>query len=48
MIAWFAIVFTGAYAAALSPFGVGAMRWLLRIEAYMLLVVDEYPPFSLD
>ena len=48
VIAWFSIVFTGAYPAALSTFGVGAMRWMLRVEAYMLLLVDEYPPFSLD
>ena len=48
VIAWFAIVFTGAYPAGLSGFGVGAMCWMLRFEAYMLLLVDEYPPFSLD
>ena len=48
VIAWFAILFTGAYPEGLSPFGVGAMRWLLRVEAYMLLLVDEYPPFTLD
>lgn len=48
IIAWFAILFTGAYPKGLSPFGVGAMRWLLRVEAYALLLVDEYPPFSLD
>ena len=29
-------------------FGVGAMRWRLRVEAYLLLLVDEYPPFSLE
>ena len=22
--------------------------WTLRVEAYMLLLVDEYPPFVLD
>ncbi len=48
VIAWFAIVFTGAYPPSLSTFGVGAMRWMLRVEAYLLLLVDEYPPFSLD
>ncbi len=48
VIAWFAIVFTGAYPAALMPFTTGAMRWLLRVEAYLLLLVDDYPPYSLD
>src|SRR5262249_26255694 len=45
--AWFAILFTGAYPHGLYEFGVGALRWLLRVQAYMLLLVDEYPPFSL-
>jgi hypothetical protein len=33
---------------SLRPFGIGVMRWALRVEAYLLLLVDEYPPFSLD
>lgn len=48
IVAWFAILFTGAYPTALYPFGVGVMRWTLRVEAYMLLLVDEYPPFELE
>ena len=48
IIAWFAILFTGAYPAGLHPFGMGVMRWMLRVEAYLLLLVDEYPPFTLD
>jgi hypothetical protein len=45
--AWFIILFTGAYPRGMYEFGVGALRWRLRVEAYMLLLVDEYPPFSL-
>jgi hypothetical protein len=48
VITWFAILFTGSYPASLYPFGAGVMRWALRVEAYLLLLVDEYPPFSLD
>lgn len=48
VIAWFSIVFTGSYPAVFSAFAIGAMRWMLRVEAYMLLLVDEYPPFSLE
>lgn len=48
VIAWFVIVFTGAYPASIHPFGMGVMRWVLRVEAYMLLLVDEYPPFALE
>jgi uncharacterized protein DUF4389 len=48
LIAWFAILFTGRYPAGLADFAVGVMRWSLRVEAYVLLVRDEYPPFSLQ
>ena len=48
VVAWFAILFTGDYPAGLYDFGVGAMRWMLRVQAYMLLLVDDYPPFSLS
>ena len=48
VIAWFAILFTGRYPASLYPFALGVMRWLLRVEAYLLLLVDEYPPFTLE
>lgn len=45
--AWFIILFTGTYPQGLHAFGVGALRWRLRVDAYLLLLVDEYPPFSL-
>jgi hypothetical protein len=46
VIAWFAILFTGAYPRGLYEFGVGVMRWHVRVEAFVLLMRDEYPPFS--
>jgi len=48
ILAWFAILFTGAYPRGLYDFAVGSLRWRLRVEAYLLLLVDEYPPFSLS
>jgi len=49
IIAWFAILFTGQYPKGLFDFVVGVARWGLRVEAYaILLVTDEYPPFSLS
>ena len=48
IIAWFAILFTGRYPASLYDFSVGALRWTTRVEAYLLLLHDEYPPFSLS
>ena len=47
-IGWLAILFTGSYPDGLYRFAVGYLRWSLRVEAYALLMHDEYPPFSLD
>jgi Domain of unknown function (DUF4389) len=46
--AWFAILFTGRYPASVAPFSIGVLQWNLRVEAYLLLLHDEYPPFRLD
>ena len=48
VIGWFAILLTGTYPEGLYRFAVGYLRWSLRVEAYLLLMHDEYPPFSLD
>jgi hypothetical protein len=47
LLAWAAIVFTGRFPASLRQFGMSVMGWLLRVEAYLLLLVDEYPGFEL-
>jgi len=48
VIAWLAILITGEYPQSLYNFGMGAFRWQTRVEAYLLLLVDKYPPFSLQ
>lgn len=48
VIAWFAILFTARYPEPLYRFGVAVFRWNIRVEAYLLLLRDEYPPFSLE
>jgi hypothetical protein len=46
-IAWFAILFSGRYPKGLFDFAAGTLRWMARVNAYVLLLRDEYPPFSL-
>ncbi|MEX0907137.1 MAG: DUF4389 domain-containing protein [Gemmatimonadota bacterium] len=46
-IAWVAILFTGRFPEALYGFAIGMLAWSTRVEAYLLLLRDEYPPFSL-
>ena len=48
VIAWFAILFTGRFPEGLYRFGLGVFQWNVRVEAYLLLLHDEYPPFSLS
>ena len=47
VVAFFAILFTGRYPRGLFNFVVGYNRWSARVNAYMGLMVDNYPPFSL-
>ena len=46
IVAWFAILFTGRYPRGLFDFAVGVMRWSARINAYVYLMTDKYPPFG--
>jgi len=48
IVAFFAVIFTGRYPPGLFNFLVGVGRWHNRVYAYLFLMVDPYPPFSLD
>jgi Domain of unknown function (DUF4389) len=48
VIAFFAVLFTGRWPEGLRTFVVGYMRWVTRVEAYIGLLTDAYPPFRLD
>jgi Domain of unknown function (DUF4389) len=48
LIAFFAVLFTGRWPEGLRTFVVGYMRWVTRVEAYIGLLTDAYPPFRLD
>lgn len=45
-IAWWAILFTGKYPKGMFDFVVGYQRWSNRVNAYLMLMTDVYPPFS--
>ena len=46
--AFFAVLFTGRWPRGAFDFMVGTYRWVYRVTAYAHLMVDEYPPFSLE
>ena len=48
LIAFFAVLFTGRWPQGLRDFALGVGRWWLRVQAYVLLLTDEYPPFTLS
>jgi hypothetical protein len=43
---WFAILITGRFPNGCKNFILGTFRWGTRVNAYMLLLRDEYPPFG--
>jgi hypothetical protein len=45
VLAWFAIVITGRYPAAMYAFVAGFTRLLAQATAYAALLCDQYPPF---
>lgn len=47
-IAWLMALFTGSVAPGLHTFIAGYVRWNNRASAYVLMLTDEYPPFSLS
>ena len=44
----FAVVFSGEYPIGLRNFLVGVSRYSLRLQAYVGLLNDQYPPFALS
>jgi hypothetical protein len=47
-ISWFAALFAGRLPAWAHTFITGVLRWQTRANAYVFLLTDVYPPFSLD
>jgi hypothetical protein len=47
IFAWFAILITGRFPQGLHTYVSGVIRWSVRVQAYVLSLTDDYPPFSL-
>jgi hypothetical protein len=48
IIGVFIVLFMGQWSGGLREFVMGVIRWGTRVNAYLLLLTDEYPPFSLE
>ena len=48
LISAVAVLITGRWPEGLRTFVVNVMRWSVRVNAYFMLLTDEYPPFTLD
>ncbi|UCH86006.1 MAG: DUF4389 domain-containing protein [Dehalococcoidia bacterium] len=48
IVAWFYALIAGRYPKGLFDYVVGVIRWSARVNAYVLSLTDEYPPFNLS
>ena len=46
LLGWIVLVFTGTYPEGLYNWAAGFLRFGARVNAYMYLLTDKYPPFS--
>ncbi len=48
VLGWFGALVTGRLPLFAQEFLTGVLRWDTRVQAYLLLLTDQYPPFSLQ
>lgn len=46
IVGWFAALFTGRLPLGVRDFLIGVLKYQVRVHGYLLLLVDEYPPFA--
>jgi Domain of unknown function (DUF4389) len=47
-LGWWGALFMGQLPDFATSYLTGVIRWMARVYAYMFLLTDEYPPFTLD
>jgi Domain of unknown function (DUF4389) len=47
IVCWFAALFLGRLPEGMAGFLSGYFRWMVRVQAYVFLLTDQYPPFEL-
>lgn len=45
-LGWWVVLFTGKFPESWHQFITGTIRWQMRVNLYMGLMTDTYPPFS--
>lgn len=48
IVGWWAVLVTGRWPFSLRWLIIQWLRWSLQVQAYGLLVVDDYPPFQMQ
>lgn len=48
IVVGFVLLFSGKYPEGLFNFMMGVNRWTVRVDAYVYLMRDEYPPFRFE
>jgi hypothetical protein len=46
LLGYIVVLFTGQYPRGMYDFVLGSLRWQTRVNAWLLGLVDRYPPFS--
>ena len=46
LLSWFAILFTAKYPQTFFNFVTWWFRWMVRLDGYIYLLTDKYPPFT--
>jgi hypothetical protein len=48
VIGWFGALFMGRFPLWAHTFVTGVLRWFARVDAYLFLLTDRYPPFTFE